>query len=199
MVGAVMSLSATSALATSCVMHEDASPAAILAGEERLAIEGGFAEHYRGAVLASVTDIDTDEREGSATYGSTIVRMDVLATYGEVAADQARIEMPDPGWMLGYSFQPGATYFVPVRHEPTDVMACEPITLVPEDEVDGLVAQLDAPAEGQLLTVAAGAITAEPAGAESDTGAGVPVWLWVAVAGVVIAGSIAVTALVTRD
>ncbi|HSK21765.1 MAG TPA: hypothetical protein VK906_01250 [Egicoccus sp.] len=187
------------ALATSCVMHEDASPAAILAGEERLAIGGGFAEHYRGAVLATVTDIDTDEREGSATYGSTIVRMDVLGTYGEVAADQARVEMPDPGWMLGYSFEPGATYFVPIRHEPTDVMACEPITLVPDGEVDGLVAQLDTPAEGQLLTVAAGAITAEPAAAESDGGAGVPPWLWVAVAGVVVVGAIGVTALVTRD
>lgn len=187
------------ALATSCVMHEDASPAAILAGEERLALDGRFGDHYRGAVLATVTDIDTDEREGSPTYGSTLVRMDVLATYGEVAADQARIEMPDPGWMLGYSFEPGATYFVPVRHEPTDVLACEPITRVDDAEVDGLVAQLDPPADGQVLTVAAGAITAEPAAAESDSGAGVPAWLWVAVAGVVLAGAIGVTALLTRD
>ena len=187
------------ALATSCVMHEDASPAAILAGEERLAMGGAFADQYRGAVLARVPDIDTDEREGSATYGSTIVRLDVVATFGEVAADQARIEMADPGWMNGYAFEPGATYFVPIRHEPSDVMACEPITLVPEGEVEGLVEQLDTPAEGQLLTVGAGAITAEPAAAENEGGAGVPTWVWVAVAGVVVVGAIGVTARITRD
>ena len=160
---------------------------------------GGFSEHYRGAVLATVTGVDTDEREGSATYGSTIVRMDVLGTFGDVAADQARLEMPDPGWMLGYSFEAGATYFVPVRHEPTDVMACEPITRVENAEVDGLVAQLDPPTEATLLTVAANAITAEPAAAESDAGGGVPAWLWVAVAAVVVAGAIGVTAMVNRD
>jgi len=198
-VSAVLVGSATSALATSCVGHPDASPASILAGEEELATGGAFADHYRGAVLATVTGVDTDEREGSATYGSTIVRMDVLGTLGDVAADRARIEMSDPGWMLGYSFEADATYFVPVRHEPTDVLACEPITRVEPAEVDGLVAQLDPPTEATLLTVAANAITAEPAAAEPDAAGGVPTWLWVAVAAVVIAGAIGVTAMVNRD
>lgn len=197
--GAVMVVSATSAVATSCVMHEDASAAAILAGEERLALEGGFAEHYRGAVLGTVTGVDTDEREGSATHGSTVVRMDVLGTFGDVAADQARIEMSDPGWMSGYAFEPGATYFVPVRHEPTTVMACEPITMVGADEIDGLLAQLDPPTEAILLTVGGDGITAEPAAAETDGGAGLPTWAWVVLAGVVVVGAVIVTARITRD
>ncbi|MEX2504339.1 MAG: hypothetical protein WD378_05780 [Egicoccus sp.] len=179
--------------------HPDASPSAILAGEEQLATGGGFDDHYRGAVLGTVTGVDTDEREGSATYGSTVVRLEVLGTYGDAAADQARIEMPDPGSMLGYAFEPGAAYFVPVRHEPTDVMACEPITLVTDADVDDLVTQLDPPAEATLLTVGADQITATPAGADTDGGSGVPAWLWVAVIAVVLGGAIGVTALVNRD
>lgn len=189
------------ALATSCVMHPDASAASILAGEEQLALDGGFDAHYRGAVLATVDDVDTDAREGSASHGRTVVRLTALGTHGDVTAGQVRIEMADPGWMLGYGFEVGATYFVPVRHEPTDVMACEPITRVADDEVDGLVGQLEGPADEVVLTVGATTITAEPASAAAETGSGrgVPAWIWVGVASVLIVGAIVVTALIGRD
>lgn len=196
-VAGMLAVAGSPAVATSCGGHEDASAAAILDGEERLGTMRPFDADYRGAVLGTVTDLDTDEREGSATYGSTVVRMDVLGTHGDVAAGRARIEMPDPGWMLGYGFEAGGTYFVPVRHEPTDVMACEPITRVAEDEVPALLDTLSAPAADTLLTISGSEIAATPAAAEAPDG-GVPAWLWVAV-GVIAAGVLAITAIAGHD
>lgn len=186
------------AMATSCAAHPDASPAAILAGEEQLAIDGAFADHYRGALLGTVTGVMTDEDSGS-----TSVRLDVLGTYGDVAADEAVIEMPDPGWMSGYAFEPDATYFVPVRHEPTPVMACEPITLVPAGDIDALVAQLDPPTEASRLSVGSTdirtvALEDDDVFAEDRTGAGLA-WFAMAALAVIVAGVIGVTALITRD
>ncbi|MFA9446545.1 hypothetical protein [Egicoccus sp. AB-alg6-2] len=200
-VALVVLVAASPATALSCVGHEDASAAAILAGEERLGTLRDFDEDYRGAVLGTVTDVDTDEREGSATHGATTVHLEVHATYGDVGAESVRIEMSDPGWMSGYPFEVGTTYFVPIRHEPNAIMGCEPITPVAPDEVDGLVAQLDEPAPGVVLTVGSERISVVPAasGEGDDGGLHPPAWLWVALAGVLVAGAVAVTAIVGRD
>lgn len=145
---AVMAVSSFAAVAStvrpvgalSCAAHPDGSPAAIASGTERLSSEDKFFDHFDFAVVGTVTEIRT-VGEGEANYGATTIHLDVVAVLGDEPAPQAiRIASPDPGWMSGYPYEAGVTYFIPVQAEGPQGEAnysflCDPIT-----EVDAGVA-----------------------------------------------------------
>jgi hypothetical protein len=121
----------TPAGATSCVVHPDGSPAAIAAGTERLATEMGFFDLYDFALLGTVSEIHT-----IPTDGATTITVDVVAVLGAGdALQQVKIWARDPGWMWGYPFEVGTSYFIPVQRTGPEGQAnisfvCDPISVV---------------------------------------------------------------------
>ena len=139
--------------ALSCVAHPDGSPQAIAAGTEQLAGGGAFFDSYDFALIGTVTAVRTDEREGSPTYGATEIDVAVDGVLG-VASAPASITLSagDPGWMVGYPFELGAAYFVPVDAISPEghsnwTFACDPISEVadPDATVAELAALVDGP------------------------------------------------------
>jgi hypothetical protein len=134
---------AAPASALSCVEHPDVTPEAILAGTETLAIDGGFFDHWDGAVLGTVVAIDTNLAQGPE-YGATTIDLGVELLIGaDRAPETMRLTASDPGWMAGYPFQEGRRYFVPILptstdREPASTMLCDPITELDVVDVAGL-------------------------------------------------------------
>jgi len=124
------------AVALSCAPFPDTgmSPRSIVAGTETMLNGRSFFESYDFAVTGTVSSVTTDEVTGSATYGSTAVVFDVLNAYGlETVGRALVVNESDPGWMTGYQFEIGQTYFVPLKAvgpqgRPNYSFVCDPIT-----------------------------------------------------------------------
>lgn len=124
-----------SALATSCAVPKgDVSPRAIVEGRA-LGWDGQpIFETYDFAIAGSVTSVNTDEVPGSPTYGDTEVVFEVINAYRLESVDPLLVVwQSDPGWMMGFPFEVGRTYFVPLVHrgpggEPNYSMLCDPIS-----------------------------------------------------------------------
>ena len=99
-------------------------------------------EQYDYAVTATVTDIDTVETEGAPDYGATTITVDVHHGYAiDEIASTLEISAGDPGWMTGYPFEVGSTYFVPLQAETPDgaenfAFVCSPILELTTDDVE---------------------------------------------------------------
>ena len=164
------------ALALSCAAHPDGSPQAIASGTEQLAGGGRFFDQYDFAVVGTVTAIRTDERQGSPTYGATEIDIAVDRVLGVDEAPPAMtLRAGDPGWMVGWPFELGAAYFVPVAAVGPEgqvnwTFGCDPVTVLPDPETT--VAELTS------LASAAGFSLAQPSegggGAEAATDGGTP-------------------------
>jgi len=133
--------------ALSCAPHPDSSPAAIASGTAILSSEDEFFDSYDFAVVGTVSEVRT-VGEGEPDYGATTIHLKVVAVLGRESAPQAMtITSPDPGWMAGYPYESGRTYFIPVQVEgpggqPNYSFLCDPIT-----EVDaGIALDLAQPA-----------------------------------------------------
>ena len=145
---AVIGPCASLASALSCAEHPDGSPQAIAAGTERLSGGDRFFDQYDYAVIGTVTEVQTVGAEPN--YGATTVKVDVEGVLGESSApEQIDISSPDPGWLNGYPYERGTTYFIPVQAEgpegqPNYSFLCDPIS-----EVDvGVATELRQLAEG---------------------------------------------------
>lgn len=137
--GAVTLSAPTPSVALSC--------AAPPAGVPRIAANGGevagrpFFDEYNLAVVATVTALETDEVPGSATYGATTIEVDVALVLGDdEAAEHMQLSAADPGWLAGYPFGVGRSYFVPVDAvgpdgEVNHTFVCTPITEVADAEI----------------------------------------------------------------
>jgi hypothetical protein len=156
-----LTLLAGPAGALSCAAHPDGSPQAIASGTEQLAGGGRFFDQYDFAVIGAVTAIRTDERQGSPTYGATEVDVTVAGVLGvDEAPHSMTLRAGDPGWMVGWPFEVGASYFVPVdavgpEGQVNWTFGCDPVAQV--DDPAATVAEL-AP-----LASAAGISLAPPA------------------------------------
>jgi hypothetical protein len=101
-----------------------------------LAIGSRFFESYDFAVIGTVSAIRTDERQGSATYGATEVDVVVAAVLGvDEGPPEMTLRAGDPEWMVGWPFEVGASYFVPVdgvgpERQANWTFGCDPVTQV---------------------------------------------------------------------
>lgn len=67
-------------------------------------------------VTGTVVDIETNERRDSGAYGATVITFDVINAMGVASIDdRVLISSSDPGWVNGYAFEVGSTYFVPLK------------------------------------------------------------------------------------
>lgn len=167
-------MTAGPAAATSCAPSEDASPAAVLAGTDRLAGSGHFFDRFTAAAVGTVVAVRTDERQGSPTYGATEIDVAVAAAFGDRAGEVGALvtlRAADPGWMNGPFWDVGASYFVPLfapgpQGEEHWTSVCDPISSV--QDAKGAASELAPIAE------AAGVAVAIPDGASTDDGAAAP-------------------------
>lgn len=160
--------------ALTCSPHPDGSPAAIASGTERLSSEEKFFDKFDYAVVGTVTEIRT-VGVGEPDYGATTIDLDVVAVLGdEPAAQTMVISSPDPGWMSGYPYRTGVTYFIPVKAEgpkgePNYSFLCDPIS-----EVDaGITSDLAprASTAGIPFSTPDDALTAEPESEDAEVAA----------------------------
>ncbi len=104
------------ALATSCAAPGvDVTPRSIVAGTAKGFDGRPVLMTYSFAITGTVIAVTTDEVQGSPTYGATEVLFDIVNAY-EVASvgEQLVVRQSDPGWMSGYLFEVGRSYFVPL-------------------------------------------------------------------------------------
>jgi hypothetical protein len=140
------------AAALSCAAHPDGLREAIASGTEVLAGGEPFFESYDFALIGTVARITTDEQQESPRFGATTIVFDVAATLVPAPeAAQLVVSASDPGWMSGYAFAVGRSYFVPVlgtgpQGEPNDSFVCDPITEVAEPAAADALAPLAAAA-----------------------------------------------------
>ena len=150
--------------ATSCVALEGVTPENLLAG--KTAHSGPLFEQYDLAVVGTVTAIRTNEAQGGATRTTIDVHTGFNVAQLPPTID---ISSDDPGWMNGYGFQHGTTYFIPVEHpgpngQPYYSFVCDPIFELPGA---GAAADLEVVAADNDVTVAT---ISAPSAAESGTG-----------------------------
>jgi len=125
--------------ATSCAPPTDGSARSIVAGTEVLWGDHAFFELYDYAVTGTVVDVVTDETQGSATYGATEVHVEVINGFGvDQIGERVVVHQSDPGWMSGFAFERGSTYFIPLVHvgpngEPDYSFLCDPISRISPD------------------------------------------------------------------
>ncbi len=136
-------LTAEDAAALSCAEHPNGRPEAILRGTEKLAGEQSFTEAYDGAIVGKVIGIETNEVEGSETYGRTVTGFAVDAAFWNLTGAAVLVTSDDPGWLAGYPFEIGNRYFVPLvllgpLGQPMYSMVCDPITQVTLRRMDRL-------------------------------------------------------------
>ncbi len=179
--------------ALSCAPHPNGRPEAILRGTEELASEQGFIEAYDGAIAGKVLGIETNEVEGSPTYGRTVTGFEVDVAFWDLPRGVVLVTSDDPGWLNGYPFEMGKRYFVPLELVGPDgqsmySMVCDPITPVTLKRVERLIeiarandVPMAAPAQGTT----ASAVEAAPSASRSED----PPWL---VAGATVAGVVAI-------
>ena len=134
----------STASATSCATPEDGSAQSIVTGVEKLWGEQDFFERYDFAISGTVVSIDTDETPGSETYGDTEVEVAVINAFGvDDIGETLVVSEDDPGWINGYEFQVGSTYFIPLLAEgpqgtPNYSFLCDPISRISESEASEL-------------------------------------------------------------
>lgn len=127
---------AAPAFATSCAMDPSAIPEAILAGKPMQFSGRPLFHDYDLAVVGTVVAINTVDDDRSPIYGRTWTTFAVDAMFGTSSAPaQLTLTSSDPGWMNGYGFQLGQSYFVPFQAVGPDGTAnysflCDPITPV---------------------------------------------------------------------
>jgi hypothetical protein len=194
--------------ALTCAEHPDGSPEAIASGTERLSSEDRFLDHFDYAVIGTVTEIRTVEA-GQPDYGATTITVSVEGLLGQSPApDQIEINSPDPGWMSGYPYRRGTTYFIPVQTEgpdgqPNYSFLCDPISEV-QQGVTGELSQLAAQSGITFSTPDAVPPTppkepAEEEAAASDDGSSFKVTPLTAIAAFAIVSGLIVLAFALRS
>lgn len=131
------------ASALSCAPPPDGSARSIVTGSEVLWGNHSFFDLYDYAITGTVTGITTDEERGSTTYGATEVQFDVINGFGmDEVPETVLVHQSDPGWLTGFGFELGSTYFVPLVHrgpngERDYSFVCDPISSIsPAGAVD---------------------------------------------------------------
>lgn len=167
------------ALALDCAVFPEAdmSPRSIVAGTETMWNDRPFFESFDFAITGTVTSITTDDAAGSATYGKTEVSFDVLNGYGlETVEESLVVTESDPGWISGYLFEPGRTYFVPLKAfgpqgEPNYSFLCDPITEMTLAEAEALprYASEVVTVTGPLVELTAGSTSIVPTESTAPT------------------------------
>lgn len=144
---AVMSGQGWSVDALSCAIHPDGTPESIVRGSEQLSSGEPFFDRYDFAITGTVTTVVTVERPGSETYGRTMVTVDVINGFGlDFITPEIELTQSDPGWMAGYPFVVGHTYFIPVtavgpNSETNYSFVCDPITEIDGDRAAALAGE----------------------------------------------------------
>lgn len=165
--------------ATSCVGYQGVTPQKLLAGQT--VYETHLFEQHDLALVGTVTAIRTNDAQG----GATRTTLDVHGGFNVAALpDALEVSSDDPGWMNGYAFQHGTTYFIPVQHpgpqgQPYYSFVCDPIFEVAGPEA---AAELEAVAADNGVTVADIAAAQPPA---SGSG-GMPVLAVVGIVGLAL-------------
>src|SRR5690606_12961361 len=78
-------------------------------------------------------------------YGATQVHVDVINGFGvDEIGEQVVVHQSDPGWMNGFAFERGSTYFIPLVHvgpngEPDYSFVCDPISRISPEGARQLV------------------------------------------------------------
>lgn len=150
--------------ATSCAPAPDGSARAIVTGTEVLWGDHGFFDLYDYAITGTVIEVVTDEDAESDTYGATEVHVDVINGFGvEQIGESVVVHQSDPGWMNGFAFDRGATYFIPLVHagpngERDYSFVCDPISRISPEGAAQLIEIV-----GGSIAVAHPSVDATPA------------------------------------
>lgn len=153
-IAAACSLAAGMAIASptgalSCAPSTGWSPAAIASGTEPRAAEGratedGFFDRYDIALIGTVAEVTTADSR-APDYGAATIDVEVLAILGDdrTAPPSMQVGSSDPGWMSGYPYEVGITYFIPIQAEgpdgrPNFSFICDPIAEIDAGAVDDL-------------------------------------------------------------
>lgn len=104
----------------------------LLDGSGTLASGHPLFDEFDFAFTGTVGEIRTDDVDGSPTYGATDVVFDVIDGYGtDAVASRLTVHQADPGWLSGFPYRKGGTYFVPVPYAIDDQrpvsFVCDPI------------------------------------------------------------------------
>ncbi len=105
-----------------------------MSGREMLLHDEPFFEQFDLAITATVAAITTDERSGSSTYGATEIAVDGINAFGvDNVPGSLIVTASDPGWIAGYPFAIGRTYFIPLiavgpQGQQNHSFLCDPIT-----------------------------------------------------------------------
>lgn len=160
--------------ATSCA-GPGAPPRSLVAGEPAYdGAEGTLWSAYDLAITGMVLEIRTDEERDSAAYGATEIIFEVINAI-DVASitDEVTVSARDPGWVNGYRFEVGRTYFVPLKSPGSEgqeywSFVCDPISEISASEASALLAEV---AEGIPTAVPGGEPDPKPltVGDPSDT------------------------------
>lgn len=199
-VAATFLAGSTPASALSCAAPPaDAPQIAAVNGE---VFGAPFFDEYDFAVVATVTGIETDETPGSDTYGDTTIEADVALVLGDAEATETiQLSADDPGWMAGYAFRVGRSYFVPVdavspSGQVNHTFLCTPVTEV--DDAEGTADRLAALAEDSGVAHASPGntppTTVEAPGEEDESSSSPFVALGTAVGVFLVATAIAMVA-----
>lgn len=136
------------AMALSCAEHPEGSPTAIVQGRDDLASGNPFFEHYDFAITGTVGEITTNNDGESDNYGFTQLEVAVINGYGiDSVPDVVTVSEPDPGWLQGYEFTSGDTYFIPIfitdgpDGEQNNSNGCDPITQLTVADAEQLALQ----------------------------------------------------------
>jgi hypothetical protein len=103
--------------------------------------EGGFWDTYDLALVGKVLSVITDEEDESVTYGRTEIEVEVEVLLGSQEASHTfSLTASDPGWLNGYPYVVGTSYFIPISNrgpngEPNYTFLCDPITEVADPTI----------------------------------------------------------------
>ena len=189
--------------ATSCVGYPDDVAEDIVQGRlPDMANPGqsvAFTKQFDLAVIGTVRSVRGDD-SGKQPVEALV---DVHQAFFQPTGTSITLEMSDTGVMLGYPFEAGRTYLIPVETTgPTGlhnyVMLCNPVREVTEAQVGGLVAKARAagvpvaePGRSDVTEPVPGNQPAGLAGPSRDTAAGSNSTAWaLGAGGVVLAGAV---------
>ena len=145
-----VTVAAPPAFAVSCVDLPDTIPDEVAAGDDPAVGGRPFFERYEVAVVGKVTRVRTDKRPGSPSYGLTRTTFAVHAGFGDRSVPATiDVRSDDPGWMSGFAFREGSTYFVPLALTgPADdeyfSQLCDPISELSATRARDLLARRQA-------------------------------------------------------
>ncbi len=137
--------------ALTCAHFPENTPESLV--RNRLTLPAPDTRSYDMAVVGTVRRITTDEDGDSPTYGRTTVEVEMDGFFydgvlGATPADVWLVTSPDPGWLQGYGFVEGRSYFIPLLFagplgEPNYSFFCDPITEVSDPASTGSRAGAD--------------------------------------------------------